>query len=226
MKIKDIKSQLKKETGENTPEVLDSVKKSPINKLKKDEKSMVAFKKTMATLILAFLLVIVVVLSVAIHGYTTQRSNSIDHFSFLSIRIYDGTDENGLESDGLKIYNFVLDDNGKVIIAYNESSMETIAPPNQFDDILDVLDYDGEATIYIIGASDSPAFARQYAGAIEDCMLRNDDFDGANIIPHVNESLSKNLVAVSVSLLPGYNSEDAKDANINKLCSLYVTLLD
>ena len=68
MKVKDIKNQLNKETGDNTPDVLESVKASPINKLKKDEKNLVAFKKTMATLILAFLLVILVVLSIAIHG--------------------------------------------------------------------------------------------------------------------------------------------------------------
>ena len=226
MKIKDIKSQLNKESGENTPDVLDNVKKSPINKLKKDEKSMVAFKKTMATLILAFLLVIVVVLSIAIHGYTTQMSNKIDHFSFLSIRVYDGTDVDGLSTDGLKIYNFVLDDNGKVIVAYNESAREKIATPNEFDDILDTVDYNGEATIYIVGASDSPAFARQYASALEDCILRHGDYEDVNIVSHVNDALSKNIVATSVSLLPGYKSEDAKDANVNKLCSLYATLLD
>ena len=72
MKLKDIKDQLNKETDENTPDVLDNVKVSPINKLKKNEKSMVVFKKTMATLILAFLLAILVVLSIAIHGLVSH----------------------------------------------------------------------------------------------------------------------------------------------------------
>ena len=126
MKLKDIKKQLNKETDENTPDVLDNVKVSPINKLKKNEKSMTVFKKTMATLILVFLLAILVVLSIAIHGLVSQDDGKIDNFTFLSIRIYDGTDQNGLDSDDLKIYNLILDDNGKILLVYDQNTNENL----------------------------------------------------------------------------------------------------
>ncbi|MBO7222001.1 MAG: hypothetical protein J6V37_03015, partial [Clostridia bacterium] len=193
MKTKDIKSLLNKETGENTPDVLDNVKISPINKLKKNEKSLVAFKKTMATLILVFLLVIVVVLSIAIHGYTTQDSATIDHFTYLSLRVYDGTDPDGITADSVKAYSFILDEKGKIILAYNESAGERLATPNEFNDIADLIDYKGEATIFLVGTSDNPAFARQFARGVEDCLKNNADFDGVRIIAHVNDSTSKSI---------------------------------
>ena len=38
MKIKDIKKQLKQESGDMTPDVLDRVKISPINRLRQNER--------------------------------------------------------------------------------------------------------------------------------------------------------------------------------------------
>jgi hypothetical protein len=225
MKTKDLKTLLNKETDETTPDVLDNVKISPINKLKSNEKSMVAFKKTMSTLILVFLSVIVVVLSVAIHGLTTQSSATVN-FTFLSIRVYDGTGD-GLTDTSAKVYNFILDDNGKTVLAYNQSTNEKMAKPSRFEDILDAINYNGESTIYIIGASDSPAYARQFARGIEDFMLNDDTFVCAKIIAHVNNQLSKDIVASSTALLPNYNEKDGKEANsVNKLCTLYITLVD
>lgn len=226
MKTKDIKSLLNKETGESTPDVLDNVKISPINKLKKNEKSLVAFKKTMATLILVFLLVIVVVLSIAIHGYTTQGSTAIDHFTFLSLRIYDGADNDGLGSDSLKVYNFILDDNGKILLAYNESSLQKLTTPNEFTDIADLIDYNGEATIYLIGASDSPAYARQFARAVEECISENSSFDGARIIAHVNDGTSKSILSASTKALDGYKADEHSSyTTVNELCALYISLV-
>ena len=170
MKLKDIKKQLNKETDENTPDVLDNVKVSPINKLKKNEKSMTVFKKTMATLILVFLLAILVVLSIAIHGLVSQDDGKIDNFTFLSIRIYDGTDQNGLDSDDLKIYNLILDDNGKILLVYDQNTNEKLATPRNFEDITDIIDCESGSTIYIIGASDGPAYARQFARGVEDII--------------------------------------------------------
>ena len=225
MKVKDIKNQLNKETGDNTPDVLENVKASPINKLKKDEKNLVAFKKTMATLILAFLLVILVVLSIAIHGLTTQDDGAIDHFTFLSLRLYDGTDGNGLESGNLKTYNFILNENGKVLLAYNQTTNEKLSTPNKFEDILDIINYNGEGTIYVVGASDSPAYARQFARAIEDTISQKTDFAGAKIVAHINNSLSKTLATSSVKLLPDFDSNEHTDIDsINKICTLYLTL--
>ena len=227
MKVKDIKNQLDKETGENTPDVLDNVKTSPINKLKKNEKSLVAFKKTMATLILAFLLVILVVLSVAIHGLTTQDDGAIDHFTFLSLRIDNGNGEGGLDSEDLKVYNFILDEHGKVLLAHNQVTNEKLSIPNKFEDILNIINYDGEGTVYVIGASDSPAYARQFARAIEDILGRNDNFRSAKIVAHINNSLSKTIATDSVKLLPNFDSKNQEDLDsVNKVCSLYLTLTE
>ena len=226
MKTKDIKSLLNKETGENTPDVLDNVKISPINKLKKNEKSLVAFKKTMATLILVFLLVIVVVLSIAIHGYTTQDSATIDHFTFLSLRIYDGTDADGITADSTKAYSFILDDNGKIILAYNDSTGEKLASPNEFSGIAEIIDYRGEATIFLVGTSDSPAFAKQFAKGVEECLKNNSKFDDVRIVTHVNDSTSKSILSSSAKALPGYDADQhSQYTSVNELCSLYVSLV-
>ena len=227
MKTKDIKSMLKKEATENSPEVLDNVKVSPINKLKKDEKSLVAFKKTMATLILVFLLVILIVLSVAIHGYMTQTTSAIENFTFMSVRIYNGTDSNGLESNGLKIYNLIIDDNGRIVLAYNETTGEKLASPTEFDDFVDLLDYDGEPTIYIVGASDGPAFARQYNRAIEDVLSADEKFEGANFVYHINDNTARNLITKSVTTLDGFDSSEHTEIDtIDSLCSIYLSILD
>lgn len=225
MKLKDIKDQLHKETGENTPDVLDNVKVSPINKLKKNEKSLVVFKKTMATLILVFLLAILVVLSIAIHSLVVQDSGAI-HFTFLSLRVYDGTDQNGLESEDLRIYNFILDDDGRILLAYDESNHEKLPTPREFDDILDTINYDGESTIYLIGASDGPADARKFAGGVEDCMLRSSAFDDVKVVSHINNSLSKSILSKSLSSLPGFDSSKHNSDKVNEQCSIYLTLVD
>lgn len=227
MKLKDIKDQLNKETDKNTPDVLDNVKVSPINKLKKNEKSMVVFKKTMATLILAFLLAILVVLSIAIHGLVSQDDGKIDNFTFLSIRIYDGTDQDGLSSSDLKTYNFILDDNGNILLVHNQNTNEKLAIPRAFEDITDIIGYNGESTIYIIGASDGPAYARQFARGVEDIIMRDSDFEGATIVTHINNSLSKEIASKSVTLLPDFNADEHKDLDsVNKVCTLYLTLTD
>ena len=227
MKLKDIKKQLNKETDENTPDVLDNVKVSPINKLKKNEKSMTVFKKTMATLILVFLLAILVVLSIAIHGLVSQDDGKIDNFTFLSIRIYDGTDQNGLDSDDLKIYNLILDDNGKILLVYDQNTHEKLATPRNFEDITDIIDCESGSTIYIIGASDGPAYARQFARGVEDIIAKDSDFEEAKIVTHINDTLSKTTASESVALLPGFNANEHTDlGSINKVCALYLTLID
>lgn len=227
MKLKDIKKQLNKETDENTPDVLDNVKVSPINKLKKNEKSMTVFKKTMATLILVFLLAILVVLSIAIHGLVSQDDGKIDNFTFLSIRIYDGTDQNGLDSDDLKIYNLILDDNGKILLVYDQNTNEKLATPRNFEDITDIIDCESGSTIYIIGASDGPAYARQFARGVEDIIAKDSDFEDAKIVTHINDTLSKTTASESVALLPGFNANEHTDlGSINKVCALYLTLID
>lgn len=227
MKLKDIKKQLNKETDENTPDVLDNVKVSPINKLKKNEKSMTVFKKTMATLILVFLLAILVVLSIAIHGLVSQDDGKIDNFTFLSIRIYDDTDQNGLDSDDLKIYNLILDDNGKILLVYDQNTHEKLATPRNFEDITDIIDCESGSTIYIIGASDGPAYARQFARGVEDIIAKDSDFEDAKIVTHINDTLSKTTASESVALLPGFNANEHTDLDsINKVCALYLTLID
>lgn len=227
MKLKDIKKQLNKETDENTPDVLDNVKVSPINKLKKNEKSMTVFKKTMATLILVFLLAILVVLSIAIHGLVSQDDGKIDNFTFLSIRVYDGTDQNGLDSDDLKIYNLILDDNGKILLVYDQNTHEKLATPRNFEDITDIIDCESGSTIYIIGASDGPAYARQFARGVEDIIAKDSDFEDAKIVTHINDTLSKTTASESVALLPGFNANEHTDlGSINKVCALYLTLID
>lgn len=227
MKLKDIKKQLNKETDENTPDVLDNVKVSPINKLKKNEKSMTVFKKTMATLILVFLLAILVVLSIAIHGLVSQDDGKIDNFTFLSIRIYDGTDQNGLDSDDLKIYNLILDDNGKILLVYDQNTNEKLATPRNFEDITDIIDCESGSTIYIIGASDGPAYARQFARGVEDIIAKDSDFEDVKIVTHINDTLSKTTASESVALLPGFNANEHTDlGSINKVCALYLTLID
>ena len=227
MKLKDIKKQLNKETDENTPDVLDNVKVSPINKLKKNEKSMTVFKKTMATLILVFLLAILVVLSIAIHGLVSQDDGKIDNFTFLSIRIYDGTDQNGLDSDDLKIYNLILDDNGKILLVYDQNTNEKLATPRNFEDITDIIDCESGSTIYIIGASDGPAYARQFARGVEDIIAKDSDFEDAKIVTHINDTLSKTTASESVALLPGFNANEHTNlGSINKVCALYLTLID
>ena len=226
MKTKDIKSQLNKETGNNTPDILESVKISPINKLKKHEKNLVAFKKSIATLILAFLLIIVVVLAVAIHGLTTQHPATIENFTFLSLRICDKDDADGLESDDLEIYNFILDDNGKILLVYNENSLQKMSTPNEYSDVLDLIECNGDSRIYIIGASDSPAFARQFARGMESCFARDEEYKDITFVNHINDSISKSIAGKSLSLLPNYNSDLlSNDNSINKICELYVSLV-
>ena len=222
MKTKDIKTLLNKETGENTPDVLDNVKVSPINKLKNNEKSLVAFKKTMATLILVFLLVIVVVLSVAIHGYTTQvRETTKSNMTFMSLRLASSP-----EDTPTKAYNFIIDGTGRIILAFDEMKGDTLHTPTNFEDILDLLEYNGEGTIFIVASSDRPAFAKQFGVYMAETIEKDDNFDGVKIISHVNETVSRNTFENAISVLPSDEKVDYGTKNINELCALYSTLIE
>ena len=222
MKTKDIKTLLNKETGENTPDVLDNVKVSPINKLKKNEKSLVAFKKTMATLILVFLLVIIVVLSVAIHGYTTQvRETTKSNMTFMSLRLASSP-----QDTPTKAYNFIIDGTGRIIIAFDEIKGAALNTPTDFEDILDLLEYNGEGAIFIVASSDRPAFAKQFGVYMAETIENNDSFDGIKIISRVNETASRNTFENAISALPNDEKVDYSTKNINELCALYSSLIE
>ena len=222
MKTKDIKTLLNKETGENTPDVLDNVKVSPINKLKKNEKSLVAFKKTMATLILVFLLVIIVVLSVAIHGYTTQvRETTKSNMTFMSLRLASSP-----QDAPTKAYNFIIDGTGRIIIAFDEIKGDALNTPTDFEDILDLLEYNGEGAIFIVASSDRPAFAKQFGVYMAETIEKDDSFDGIKIISRVNETASRNTFESAISALPNDEKVDYSTKNINELCALYSSLIE
>ena len=91
MKIKDIKKQLNQESSDITPDVLDRVKISPINRLRQNEKAMRVFKTTVASLILLLMATIVVILSVSIYAYMTQKPDLADeNYTFVSVWVYEG----------------------------------------------------------------------------------------------------------------------------------------
>ena len=222
MKTKDIKTLLNKETGENTPDVLDNVKVSPINKLKKDEKNLVAFKKTMATLILVFLLATVVVLSVAIHGYTTQvRETTKSNMTFMSLRLADSP-----EDTPTKAYNFVIDGTGRFVLAFDEINGKSLDTPTNFEDVLALVDYNGEGTIFIVASSDRPAFAKQFGVYMAETIEKDSTFVGVRIISRVNESASRKTFENAISALPNDEKVDYNTKTVNELCSLYASLIE
>lgn len=76
MKLSDIEQNIKKEGGEiKVPDVLNKVKRAPINKLLSDKTPAQAFKKRTATLILILTLLILAVLSISLFAMLNKPAS-------------------------------------------------------------------------------------------------------------------------------------------------------
>ncbi len=222
MKLKDIKKQLKQESAEATPNVLEKVKVSPINRLLKNEKALVALKKTASTLTLLLVLAIVVILSVSIYALVTQKENLADqNYTFVSLWLYDTTDSD--PSETFTIYSFVVNGDGEIIFAYDEKTDTILPSPAFLGNALSILSTDGFTGIKVMTTSDRPGFARQFFNDIYDAIQLDSRFDNMSVEYHVNDQMSRFMFGESLHTLKGYDSVKFNNAKtINELCSLYV----
>lgn len=230
MKVKDIKKQLNQETGNITPDVLGRVKISPINRLRQNEKALRVFKTTIASLILLLMAAIVIILSVSIYAYMTQRpSLAEENYTFVSLWVYDGPSLAGTGGDirptqeDSHILNFVVDGDGKVIFAYDETSKAPLPANFYVGEVVDMIDPSGATAIYVMATSDRPAFQRQFSTAIRNQIEEDGLFEGIPVNYHVGDSLARFMMGASLNALDGFDNSRLEDAEtVNDLCALYV----
>ncbi len=222
MNLKDIKKQLNKESNDATPDVLEGVKMSPINRLLKNEKALVALKKTAATLTLLLILAIVVVLSVSIYSLMTQKEDTASkNYTFVSIWTYNNEDEPSRPTSN--IYSFIVDGDGQVVFAYDETSQSKLPSPGFLANALPLIPLSGCNGVYVMTSSDRPAFARQFYNELKDAIDHDPRFDTLDVKYHVNDQTSRFMLGESLHTLNGYDSDRFGQAqSINDLCLLYV----
>lgn len=230
MKIKDIKKQLNQESSDITPDVLDRVKISPINRLRQNEKAMRVFKTTVASLILLLMATIVVILSVSIYAYMTQKPDLADeNYTFVSVWVYDGEPLAGAgggvnpPANQSHIRSFVVDGNGKVVFAYDETDGVVLPAGVYVESIVDVIDVTGATQVFVMTSSDRPAFQRQFYNALRNEIETDDAFVGVSVEYHVGDDFAHFMMGASLTALDGYDGDKLETAEtINDLCALYV----
>ena len=228
MKIKDIKKQLKQESGDMTPDVLDRVKISPINRLRQNEKAMRVFKQTIASLILLILAAIVIILSVSIYAYMTQKPDTAEeNYTFVSVWINSGSEDTDL-SDGLSstdsaIISFVVDGDGQVVFAYNETAGTVLPSPGYIGNAVSLLNGDGATAVYVMATSDRPAFQRNCYNELKTTIADSGVFGDTPVNYHIGDSLSRFMMGTSINSLKGFDHDRFVEAeSVNDLCALYV----
>jgi hypothetical protein len=229
MKIKDIKKQLNKEAGDITPDVLGRVKISPINRLRNNEKALRVFKTTMMSLILLIMASIIIILSVSIYAYMTQKPDRADeNYTFVSLWVYegepivDGTVQVPPREDS-HILSFVVDGDGKVVFAYDETDAYSLPSNFYVGEVVDLVDLADAKAVYVFTTSDRPAFQRQFYNVIRGKIELTPSFDGIATQYHVGDSSARNTLTKSVLALNGFDSARYDNATtINDLCILYV----
>jgi hypothetical protein len=229
MKIKDIKKQLNKEAGDITPDVLGRVKISPINRLRNNEKALRVFKTTMMSLILLIMASIIIILSVSIYAYMTQKPDRADeNYTFVSLWVYegdpivDGTVQVPPRED-CHILSFVVDGDGKVVFAYDETSAYSLPSNFYVGEVVDLVDLADAKAVYVFTTSDRPAFQRQFYNVIRGEIELTPSFEGIATQYHVGDSSARNTLTKSVLALNGFDSARYDNATtINDLCILYV----
>lgn len=227
MKTKDIKKMLKEESGDMTPDVLNKVKVSPINRLLKGEKALRVFKTTMFSLTLLLMAVIIVILSVSIYALMTQSEDVADqNYTLVSVWVYrgetDGSPTSATQDDNF--YTYIVNGDGQVIFAYDETNQTVMPSPAFLGNAVNDISTTGATAIYVFATSDRPAFARQFYNEIRSAIDNNDTFSGGvGVNYHVNDEMSRFMMGASVSALPAYNHEKFLEAeDVNDICALYV----
>jgi len=111
MKFKDIEKNLKKENDSiNVPDVFDSVKSTPINRLLTGETPIQAFKKKLVLQVMAFAIIILIVAFVAFAALAlTEPKSTMGPDSYVSISILSGDK-----------YGFIVGADGTVKLAVKE----------------------------------------------------------------------------------------------------------
>lgn len=226
MKTKDIKKMLKEESGDMTPDVLNKVKVSPINRLLKGEKALRVFKTTMFSLTLLLMAVIIVILSVSIYALMTQSEDVADqNYTLVSVWVYRGeADDSPTATPNDNIYTYIVNGDGQVVFAYDETSQMVMPSPAFLGNAVNDIPTTGATAIYVFTTSDRPAFARQFYNEIRSAIDNHDTFSvGVGVNYHVNDEMSRFMMGASVSALPGYNHEKFLEAeDVNDICALYV----